>query len=299
MSRSAIVNTVARFAIAVLVGLLSAVSGDQAEAQDRKASPPKTENGPPFAFLCLASDRVPDSDELKRQLEKWLGADDSKPLTELVVDTKKTLTVSFDFDGNSFVAGLIPKPIPKPDIDYACANAFFWPEAGEAMKRHTDHLIVTALGDYEKPWHRALALSQVMAACIEAFDSVGVYWGHASVVHSPEFFLQGMREAGTEITNLPVELWTGFLRTYRDDKTVDMYTDGLDVFGCMEFEIVASKQNMSDVFEMLMGMSRYVIFHGNVIADGDTVGGEAEEKIKTHFEKSVIGRETRVIRIDY
>ena len=282
-------------ALAALMALSVCISPTPARADALK----KTDNGPPFAFLCLRSERLPDSEELGRQLNKWLKTTDDTAVSELKIDRHSALTVSFQFEGHSFVAGLIDKPIPKPDLDYACGNSFFWPNAAEALSDHSSHLIVTALGDYDQPWQRAMRLSQVMAACIESFDSVGVYWGHASVVHTPEFFLQGMREAEPNVNHLPVELWTGFLRTERDDRTVDMYTDGLDVFGCMEFEIVESNLPMPELFEMLISMSRYVIFHGNVIGDGDTVGSNAEEKIVTHFTRSVIGRKAEVIRLNY
>jgi len=284
-----------RIALAVLaIALLFApLAGVQAEAGK------KTEQGPPFAFLCLRSDQLPVIEELERQLNKWLDTTGEKNISDLRLDEEGALTVSFTYDDHDFVAGLIDQPIPDEDLNYACGNSFFWPQASEALSHHSSHLIVTALGDYDQPWQRALRLSQVMAACIESFDSVGVYWGHASVVHAPEFFLQGMREAEPNVNHLPVELWTGFLRTERDDKTVDMYTDGLDVFGCMEFEIVESKLPMPELFEMLISMSRYVIFNGNVIGDGDTVGSNAEEQIVTRFTKSVIGRKAEVIRLNY
>jgi len=283
----------------IILALLTALPAFVAPPESRADALKKTRDGPPFAFLCLRSDRLPDSEELGRQLNKWLKTTETNPISELKVDKEGALTVSFQFDGHPFVAGLIDQPIPAKDLDYACKNSFFWPEAAEALSHHSSHLIVTALGDYDKPWQRAMRLSQVMAACIDSFDSIGVYWGHASVVHAPSFFLQGMREAEPNVNRLPVELWTGFLRTERDDKSVDMYTDGLDVFGCMEFEIVQSKLPMPELFEMLISMSRYVIFNGNVIGDGDTVGSNANEKIVTHFSKSAIGRKTEVIRLAY
>ena len=279
----------------------SVFAADEPRAAIR-TSGKKTTDGPPFAFLCLDSKQVPDLDQVDRTLRKWLPVDDSRTIRDLEVrqGADEPIAISFTFDGRAFAAGLIDRPIPQEDLDYACGNSFFWPGASEVLARHTSHLIVTALGDYDRPWQRALRLSEVMAACIEAFEgSLGIYWGHASVVHAPEFFLQGVRESGDQMAQLPVELWTGFLRTERDAETADMYTDGLDVFGCMEFEIVASKQSMEEMFEMLIGMSRYVIFHGNVIGDGDTVGATAEDKISTHYAQSVIGRPARVVAVDF
>lgn len=288
-----------RFSPLLALATLAAIFMAITPTETRADTPNKTDNGPPFAFLCLHSDRLPDSDELSRQLNKWLKTTDTNSISELKIEKESALTVSFQFDGQSFVAGLIDQPIPQKDLDYACGNSFFWPEAAEALSHHSSHLIVTALGDYDKPWQRALRLSQVMAACIETFDCLGVYWGHASVVHAPEFFLQGIREAEPNVDDLPVELWTGFLRTERDDNSVDMYTNGLDVFGCMDFEIVESNLTLPELFEMLISMSRYVIFNGNVIGDGDTVGSNPEEQVVTHFTKSVIGRSAAVIRLDY
>lgn len=290
-------------------GLALALSPAPAHAVDQAAtqyrtSGKKTSAGPPFAILCLESSAVPDREIVERNLSKWLATGSEHAISDLVVnqlaDQAGPIAISFGYDGRRFAAGLIDRPIPASDLDYACGNAIFWPEAAAVLGRQRSHLIVSALGDYDQPWQRALRLSQVMAACIESFEgSLGVYWGHASVVHAPEFFLQGMREAGEDAALLPVELWTGFLRTERRDGTADMYTDGLDVFGCMEFEIVASKQPMEEMFEMLIGMSRYVIANGNMFRDGDTVGADEQEKIPTHFADSVIGRRPKVILIDY
>jgi hypothetical protein len=106
-------------------------------------------------------------------------------------------------------------------------------------------------------------------------------------------------DAVKKAQDLPTLLWIGFLRTNHDDGSVSFYTKGLVEFGCMELEIVRSKKKPTDVFGLLHDTAQYLIFTGNVIKNGDTIGGDAEEKIKTRYADSEIDPDRKVIRIEY
>ena len=101
------------------------------------------------------------------------------------------------------------------------------------------------------------------------------------------------------MTGLPTHLWVGFLFARNDDGTIDRYTDGLDVFGVKEVEVIESKRKPSELIDLIGGVAAYQIWVGDKIKDGDTVGGDAKERIKTKFAESEIGREGTVLRIKY
>ena len=261
--------------------------------------PKETKKGPPFAFVLLEKDKLPDEVSLKKALTKVFGKKDAAKIKDIEIDPKKK-NISFELEGKACMAAVMPRPVPEADINYAVYNSFLWPKAKEVTAKHKFHLIVFALGDFEKPWHRALRLSKVIATCIESFEGVNaVYWGSANIVHEPSAFVDILAESGQTVENLPVSLWVGFLRDYHKDKTVSLYTDGLDVLGAKEFEIVKSKKKMSDLYEFLFNVSLYAAFHGDVVKDGDTLGGSAEERITSKWTDSAIDREGKVVRIDY
>jgi hypothetical protein len=190
-------------------------------------------------------------------------------------------------------------PIPKDDIEYACANSFLWPSAQETIKDHPAHLVVIATGTFASPAEEALWLSRAICAVSEEYDAAGIYWGHASVVHEPSTFRKLIGDAGVQMEKLPVPLWVGFLRAANEKGGVDVYTDGLDAFGVMECEVINSRRRPSEIIDLLSGLSAYLISKGNVIEDGNTVGGSAEEKIIARHAPSAIGREGKVLQIQH
>lgn len=68
----------------------------------------------------------------------------------------------------------------------------------------------------------------------------------------------------------------GFLFQSHEGEKTSIYTRGLTAFG----------------------LSPHLIFAGDVIEDGDTVGGTEEEKIKVYLEKSQLDR-SKVLQVDF
>jgi hypothetical protein len=281
-----------------MAGLL--MSGKLAAAPAAIAPPDeKKENGPTFAFVCLQETTPPQPAALKASLAAWLKVPAStvgEP--ESTTDANRRVT-SIKIGEHTLMIGLMDRPIPKPDIEYACANSFLWPNAAAELANHPAHLIVIATGKFATPAAQALWLSRAICATSETYKAAGIYWGHASTVHEPKRFREFIRGASTEMEKLPIPAWIGFLRARNDAGGVDVYTDGLDVFGVMECEVINTKQPPGEVIGLLSGLSAYLITKGNVIADGNTVGGSEEEKIVARHSESAIGREGKVLRIEY
>jgi len=291
------------------VAVLS-VSASLAMAQDLSIEPEPLHPDPvppkfTFSFVCTAEEEMASGSEIQEALVKWFDLEDVSEVEDfdsgedLFKGKDATETVSFKVNGKLFAAGLVPTKIPKKDLDYACANSFYWPKASEAVKRHENHLIVLSMGEYETALERMFDLSRAVAAFSECHDSVAVYWGSGSIVHEPKQFRKQLKESGTKMTELPVVLWVGFLRTGIVDGKVDFYTDGMDQLGLREFEVVGSEEKPSDILGFLYGMCQYTMIKGNVIKDGDTVGGSEEHRITTGFAESEIGREGSVILVDF
>lgn len=284
------------FAAAVMEMCAAEAPGEKTPAEEISA----TGKGPGFAFLCLREAKVPDRDLLKEKLAAWFklaSADDIKEFAEVANGGNTAL--SFKIAGQAFTISMADVPIPKADIEYACENALLWPEAETELTKQKAHLIVTALGKYETPVENALALSRVVAAASECFDTAGVYWGHGYVVHAPLTFRQEIWEADPAAGRLPVEMWVGYLIAKGKTDGLDLYTAGLGAFGAMEIEVIDSKRKTDAIFDLATNLSTYLMTSGNVVRDGDTVGTQDEEKIPSEYADSAIGRPAKVLRVRY
>jgi hypothetical protein len=281
--------------VAVVTCFFASVAVSEEKAKDKKRGDGK---GPMFAFVCLESADFPDAKTLESSFAKWFGLPKDKP-PKVEIDKDDAPGATVDLGEHSVVIGLIERPVPEDDIKYACFNAHFWRDAWKVMQKHKAHLIVVVIGKFEKRYERAQFLTQAVAACSEAFPTTGIYWGDASTAHSPEFFRKQVKTKIKEVEDLPTLLWIGFLRDNHEDGTVSFYTKGLSDFGCMEMEIVKSKEKPSQVLGLLHDTAQYAIWAGNVIKDGDTIGPDGDTKIKTSYAKSAIDRPGKVIRIEY
>jgi hypothetical protein len=191
----------------------------------------------------------------------------------------------------------VNSPIPKDDIEYAADNSTHWPDAAAKLAGHKSHLNITVTGTFRDAGDLALFLSKVLAACTETYDAAGVYWGHATLVHSPEFFREKIREATPE--KLPVFAWVAFIRSKgKEEGTYDLFTRGLDVFGVMEVEVIGTKYEPVAVMAMVSELSRFLLNNGNVIKDGHTVDSPSG-KVRTSHANSALGREGKVLRIEF
>ena len=245
-----------------------------------------------IAFVALGDKPQLSSAEIQRDLKTTWPS-----LPALGKPEKKDNTLAFSVGEAQVICGLMPAPIPWSDLQGPCATSWLWPEAASVLKQHKNHLIVTVMGD-ENPLNRAkllsMATASILATCPQA---VGVYWGEATLVISPKLF----REFATQMLpgGLPLYIWIDF-RVGRNEKGgCSGFTTGLKALGHMELETLNSPEPPGELRERFFGLACYLIENGPVIRDGDTVGEDANEKIKVTYSPSAFGHEGRVMRLDY
>lgn len=278
-----------------------------AQGEDKKEPEAEEKGMPPFthSFVCLKKATLPEQEEVEKAFrEAFVLGKDEYLEVEIEANAKEEgetegygITVSFD-ENNFIVARSMGFAVPKSDIEYACMNSFYWPEAADVLKQSKDHLVVMAINEAEKPKDRALFLGRTLAALANSTDSLAVYYGTGDIVHEPKTYTKLISDKIEEAGDVPAMAWVGFLRSSHKNGTTSFYTRGLSEFGCKEVEVVKSDKNPSEIFELLFGLSQYLIWAGDVIADGDTVGGTEEEKIKVHLKKSQLDRD-KVLRVDF
>ncbi len=66
----------------------------------------------------------------------------------------------------------------------------------------------------------------------------------------------------------------------------------------MDFEVECCGDTVRELRQRLENMTLYLLEHGLVIKDGDTVGGDEKEKVKVSYADSAFGSKERVIRLN-
>lgn len=216
------------------------------------------------------------------------------PATDL---EKKDLTLSFSLGDSQVILGLMPAPIPWKELEGPCVTSWLWPEAAEKVRAHKKHLIVTVLSE-ESPLDRARLLTQVVAAIVGTCPAaLGVYWGDATLVISSPVF----REFAINVLpeGPPIHVWVDLRAGKNKNGRTSGFTTGLKALGLMEFETSTAGESPGDLRERFVALASYLLENGPVIRDGDTVGEDANERIRVVYAPSAFGKPERVMRLDY
>lgn len=244
------------------------------------------------AFLALYTDRAAAATVLMDAMREVL------PSHTVVCDSDDEQAKALVFSIDDYICGglRIDYPIPWQDLEGPCATSWRWDEAIEVMRRHRAHLVVTIMGDAGDHLDRALLLSRILVACIRTHDAAGVYWGDGALVNAPEAFVEETMAADRD--DPPVLLWIDFRVQFNDDNTLNIITAGLTPFGCMEIELLATRQKVQPAL-MVVARTSTILLQGEQIAHGDTIEYEGGERITTTHERSVWDRPGKVLRIHW
>lgn len=189
--------------------------------------------------------------------------------------------------GNELIAVMsMPAPIPE-DAGLWARAATTWPESKTVAARHRGHLIVSMLGKNERPLVAARVTTAVTGALIAAMpECCGVVWA-GRVARPSGLWLESSSRAFAPFPDYPFTLWVDIL-PFQSDGRVGAITVGLSNFVGREIEFRSAKLNLSALIDKVAGLSAYLIEHGNVVKDGDTIGASATERIKVRHRNSEV-----------
>ncbi|MDE6674781.1 MAG: DUF4261 domain-containing protein, partial [Acetatifactor sp.] len=147
---------------------------------------------------------------------------------------------------------------------------------------HNAHLLLAVLVKNSE-WLKAGELYvKIVSSCLKASNALGIY--DCGTVWLPEDYIQSsmiMKDGGFPLTNLI------FVGLYQDEKGVSSWTNGLRSFGKEELEVIGSSQPPSEVYELMLNISSYLVQHGAVLHDGETLGYSAEQKLPLTLSQGV------------
>ncbi|MFD1886682.1 DUF4261 domain-containing protein [Paenibacillus wenxiniae] len=177
----------------------------------------------------------------------------------------------------------MPGPIPDREVEETCKYNILWPEGEQVVSTHQAHVIVTVMGVTDPLLGHAL-FTQLAASVLQLEHAIAYY--APPMVVSAQNYVEGAQMLKEQ--ELPVQLWV-FLGMYtNEDRTGNCsYTVGLKNFGKDEMEIIDSKQDLGDVFELMLNITTYVVGSNVVLSDGETLGYSAEHKLPLVRSKGV------------
>jgi hypothetical protein len=200
-------------------------------------------------------------------------------------------------DGSLHVA-VMPAPIPGDEVAQAGALSL------EALGKedppslaHEGHMIImfhpAAPADDPAPSLRALTLAA--AAVAEATRAVGIYWGPGGVAHTRELFVGAARRLDDGPAPLPI--WCG-LSIASDGERLSLLTVGFaSQFAMPDILLSAPTTKVGDSISFAFDLLLYVLGRGTAIAEGETVGRTAQEKLKVTYVPSPVDPEVQVASI--
>ncbi|WP_203070463.1 DUF4261 domain-containing protein [Falsiroseomonas ponticola] len=187
-------------------------------------------------------------------------------------------------DGRIFVIMRIDRPVPDGSIEAAAAQAYWWPEAGQAIRRQAAHLIVAPMASADAT---AVAESVAMARSLTALlatlvatmpSAIAVHWSASEVLQPAS----GMAELARE--TLPLSLWLDVRLVPGTGQAVGIAVRGLDAFVgrdlVMEPTVALPPATLA---RRAIDIAAYLLNAGPVFQDGDTAGISPTERIRVRF----------------
>jgi hypothetical protein len=186
--------------------------------------------------------------------------------------------------GQNIVLMVMPMPVPRDAWEMPGRRAVAtWPNALEVLGCHTTHVAVSTVGQAKtaaEQLQAARAVTAVTGGLLATIPAVGVLWD-GLVAHSAERWEQLSREAFAGYPRIPFPLWVS-IHPFRDGQTVGAITFGLTPFGGREIEFEGMGADPSAIATKVAGLIVYVLEHGAVLRDGDTLGAGEFDRIRIH-----------------
>ncbi|MFD2160101.1 DUF4261 domain-containing protein [Rubritalea tangerina] len=246
-----------------------------------------------FAFLCINQTTPATTEALKASLVKWFQLKSPKDIHEFKFN-QDSLAFSWRIGRSRFVATLETIPIPKDDIRYASNNSLHWPDAEKSMIAHKANYTISCNSIHRIPWHATLDLTKALAAFTETHDTAGLYWGDASIVHSPTSLTKQAQYQHDSDAKVPTQLWVGLLFESDTKGGWNIFTDGMTPLGHRDIEIHSSQLQRTQLFSFLNQLKHDVITRKVSLANDLLIEDPKGNEWKVTKGKSVIGKNAPV-----
>jgi hypothetical protein len=206
-------------------------------------------------------------------------------------------TLRFRLGKVDVAIGQFAAPYPWIELERACATSVLWPHASTELRAHVAHTLVTVNAGLD-PVAKSAILTQVTVAVMSASpDAMGVLWSNAMLLSPKSLFIDYAKDVLPH--GPPLDLWVDFRLRKLSDNRCAGFTTGLAGLGLMELEVAESPERPWELRHRMQCVAGYLLEHGAVINDGDSVGGNHDECIRVRYGASQVGIPGTVMRLTY
>jgi len=251
-----------------------------------------------LAFVLLAEPRLPTAKDIIEAFNSFTNNRQSVRLSQEKPSNpaaKDMLHFELGENHSAYVM-LLPVPVPKHEADDAARFSLSSMGTGWKLPVHNAHLLVTQHRSGSPTTVDDLSsFTSLLAAVAEASGAVGVYWGNAGATHSASFFISMAREEGL----LPrIMLWNGVSFAHESDGRTSILSLGMQQLGLPNLILVAPRTAANSALGFLFDALSYLIDRGSPLPDGDTIGRDADERLKVRYVPSPIDSTKIVWRVE-
>jgi hypothetical protein len=187
--------------------------------------------------------------------------------------------------GNELVAVMsMPAPIPEDTGLWSRASTI-WPQAKAIAARHRGHLIVSVLGQNQRPLPTARLTTAVIGALIATMPQCCAVVWNGKVARSADLWLDLSVRSFAQYPDYPSSLWFDIL-PFRSEAGIGAVTMGLSAFADREIEFETHKLTLPTLIDKVDGLAVYLVEKGPVVKDGDTFGRDSRERFTVRYEDS-------------
>ena len=192
-------------------------------------------------------------------------------------------------DGDPISVLFVEQPLPRKIWEACVAHDRVWADAGQAAAGGGAHVIIAGLApksSHEDVFDQALAVTVVAAAVATYLPVTAAIFADSGRIVPRQALIEAAD--GLAERTVPTEWWTDiqFIGNEKHGRRrTGAFTRGLLPFAGREIELQPSALGLVDVAGRMLGLSEYLITNGAVIGDGETVGLNADERIKARHRR--------------
>ncbi|AJA61925.1 MULTISPECIES: DUF4261 domain-containing protein [Bradyrhizobium] len=187
--------------------------------------------------------------------------------------------------GNELVVVMaMPAPIPEDTGLWSRASTI-WPQAKAVAAGHRGHLIVSVLGQNQRPLPTARLTTAVIGALIATMPQCCAVVWNGKVARSTDLWLDLSSRSLAPFPDYPCSLWIDIL-PFRSEAGIGAVTMGLAAFAEREIQFETHKLSLGTLLNKVDGLAAYLVEHGAVVKDGDTFGRDARERFSVRHKDS-------------
>jgi hypothetical protein len=247
-----------------------------------------------LAFVLLAKNVELDPERIRAALVRvW-----NEPIAyETEAETSDALSFTIG-ERDSLILMPIAAPVPDGEAEVMAEYSISSLGTGWQLGGHEAHLAVTLKTlneeDKEPPVRRLLRFSRLLAGVVDGVDdAVGIYWGAAHATHDPDFFRDMAMEEGL----VPVHLWNG-VSIASNEERVSLLSLGMKQLGQPNLKLTGPRAEGDAIIGFFFDLLEYAANRGAAVADGETVGRSAGEKLIVRHEPSPIAEGETIWCVD-